>query len=208
VGNTYAYLDPELRGETYKRAREVLWAFDAAWGKSPRHLVVLNFLRPFGGPLQMMMRRYRYVEDGLVIGKPETKEVVEKARENIKLCKCLPTYLPTYLPYLPPEFLLRLVNHKNQNSGYRVEAGAAYQDQATRFTRVLENKKKLLFPGLAELLVEDVKRCDQCVYRLTYGVYEMGGFGRVKLCEGCRDEWRKYAETLPQRAAAAFAGYA
>lgn len=89
VGNTFAYLDPELRGETHGRAREVLWSFDAAWGKFPRHLVVLNFLQPFRGPLQIMMRRYRCVEDGMVIGKPETQEVVELVHENYKLCKCL-----------------------------------------------------------------------------------------------------------------------
>jgi len=130
-----------------------------------------------------------------------------RIRGRISSCvsACLPTYLTYHLSFC--YFCYALLITRIKNSGYRVEAGAAYQDQATRFARILENKERLLFPGLAELLVEDVKRCDQCVYRLTYGVHEMGEFGGVKLCEACRDEWRKYAETLPQRAAAAFAGY-
>lgn len=87
TNNTFAYVDPVVRGETYKRTREVLWAFDAVWGSSSKRIVVLNFIRPFRGPLHMMMRRYRYVEDGMVIGKAEDEEVVEQARQNYKLCK-------------------------------------------------------------------------------------------------------------------------
>ncbi|KAK0613266.1 hypothetical protein B0T14DRAFT_498802 [Immersiella caudata] len=69
----------------YKRAREVLWAYDAVWGMEPKRLVALNFLRPFGGPLHMMMLRYRYVEDGMLIGKTKDEEMVEQAGRNYKL---------------------------------------------------------------------------------------------------------------------------
>ncbi|KAK4444024.1 hypothetical protein QBC34DRAFT_475985 [Podospora aff. communis PSN243] len=85
TNNTFAYVDPAVRGETYKRTREVLWALDAAWGGSLKKIVVLNFIRPFGGPVHMMMRRYRYVEDGMIIGKLEDEEVVEQTRQKYKL---------------------------------------------------------------------------------------------------------------------------
>ena len=85
TNNTFAYVDDKLRIESFRRYREVLWALDVAWAESPPHRCVLNFLRPFGGPIHMMMRRYRFIEDGLMIGKPETSEVVRQTRDNVKL---------------------------------------------------------------------------------------------------------------------------
>lgn len=92
IHNTFAYLDPKLRVDSYRRAREVLWSIDSAWGRSPRHLVVLNHVRFFGGPMHMTMRRYRYIENGLELGRPEPEEVVADAREYYKLCEYLPPY--------------------------------------------------------------------------------------------------------------------
>ena len=85
TNSTFAYVDDEMRTESFRRCREVLWALDIAWARSPTHRCVLNFLRPFGGPIHMMMRRYRFVEDGLAIGKPETEYVIHQTRQNFKL---------------------------------------------------------------------------------------------------------------------------
>jgi hypothetical protein len=35
--------------------------------------------------MSVVMRRYRFVEDGMMIGLPETSTVVKQARQNIKL---------------------------------------------------------------------------------------------------------------------------
>jgi hypothetical protein len=66
-------------------AREVLWALDAAQAAEPAWRIVLNFLRSFGGPIQTMMRRYRFVEQCLTIGMPEDTRMVEETRKNVKL---------------------------------------------------------------------------------------------------------------------------
>lgn len=87
VHNTFSYINPKHRADTYKRTREILWAFDAAWGLSPKLLIAVNFLRPFGGPLHMMLRRYRYIEDGMIIGVAEDEKTVEQTRQNYKLCE-------------------------------------------------------------------------------------------------------------------------
>ncbi|KAK0657839.1 hypothetical protein B0T16DRAFT_434251 [Cercophora newfieldiana] len=55
TNSTFAYVDPDLRVEAFRRCREVLWA------------------------------RYRFVEDNLVIGKAETQGVVKETRRNVKL---------------------------------------------------------------------------------------------------------------------------
>ena len=89
--------------------------------------------------------------------------------------------------------------------GYRVDVREAFDEQQARFDNVISRKCELLYPGLAELLEEDVKRgCDQCEYRRNYGARTIDEFGGVKLCEACKDEWRQYSETLPQRMAEAF----
>ncbi|XP_014550457.1 hypothetical protein COCVIDRAFT_43022 [Bipolaris victoriae FI3] len=46
---------------------------------------VINFIRFFGGPIHMMMRRYRFVEEGLTLGRPDTKNVIAQTRRNVKL---------------------------------------------------------------------------------------------------------------------------
>lgn len=55
------------------------------------------------------------------------------------------------------------------------------------------------------MMDEDAKReCNQCEYSKNYGARSINEFGGVKLCDRCRDEWRQYHETLPERAANAF----
>lgn len=85
TNSTFAYAGHELRTESYRRCREVLWALDAAWARSPAHRATINFLRYFGGPIHMMMRRYRFTEEDLTIGLPETENVVVQTRQNVKL---------------------------------------------------------------------------------------------------------------------------
>lgn len=89
TNSTFAYVDSSLRKEAYKMCRELLWALDAAWvhraRSSPARRCAINFLRQFGGPIHMTMRRYRFVEDGLIVGKPETHEVVTQTRRHFKL---------------------------------------------------------------------------------------------------------------------------
>ncbi|RLU86279.1 hypothetical protein CTZ27_25225 [Streptomyces griseocarneus] len=85
IMSTFAYVDEDIRTEMYAIAREVLWMLDSEWAKYAQRRVLVNMLRSFGGPIHMMMRRYRFVEDAMVIGKPPTEETVKATRENYKL---------------------------------------------------------------------------------------------------------------------------
>ena len=59
----------------------MLWALGVVWADSPRRHVV-DFLRLFGGPINMMMRLCRLVEDNLTVGHPESEMVVAQTRQN------------------------------------------------------------------------------------------------------------------------------
>jgi hypothetical protein len=85
TNSTFAYVGHDLRTECYRRYREVLWDLDTAWAHTPAHRPVANFIRSFGGPIHMMMRRYRFVEDDLMVGRPETDHLVTQTRQNVKL---------------------------------------------------------------------------------------------------------------------------
>ncbi|EXL39376.1 hypothetical protein FOCG_18015 [Fusarium oxysporum f. sp. radicis-lycopersici 26381] len=85
TNSTFGYVGNEMRVENYRDYRDILWALDVTWAQDPAKRCVLNFVRPFGGPIHMMTRRYRFVEDGLMIGRPETDQVVELTRANFKL---------------------------------------------------------------------------------------------------------------------------
>jgi hypothetical protein len=178
TNDTFAYVDPGLREEAFRRAREVLWALDAAWAGDRARLPVLNFLRPFGGPIHIMMRRYRFVEEGLRIGMPETEEVVAQTRRNFKLWNRVDVKGP------------EVVGHND----------ASYRDAVAQ-------EGRLLFDGLAELLrLQDVdrERCGQCRYKASYGAETIGQFGGVELCRRCRQGWGEYIQSLPRRAAEVF----
>jgi hypothetical protein len=176
TNDTFAYVDPSLREAAFRRAREVLWALDVAWGRDCRRLPVVNFLRPFGGPIHMTMRRYRFVEEGLVIGKPETEEVVAQTRRNIKLW------------------------NRVDLKGEIRDDGASYRDAIKQEGRVLFEG----LADLLELQDTDRERCRECRYRPSYGAERIGQFGGVELCEGCREGWADYIRSLPRRAAEAF----
>lgn len=83
--DTFAYMPENLRIQAYRQYREILWALDTAWAHIPHGRIVLNMVRFFGGPIHMTMRRYRFVEEDLSIGRPESEEVVNNARQNMKL---------------------------------------------------------------------------------------------------------------------------
>uniref|UniRef100_UPI00389B3B01 Sesquiterpene synthases n=1 Tax=Shimazuella kribbensis TaxID=139808 RepID=UPI00389B3B01 len=86
VSNLYAYCgqDLEFRQEVYQTARSTLWALETMWCKTVQGRSAINLLKNL--PLiHMSMRRYRFVEDGLTIGKPETSAVVRAARNHVKL---------------------------------------------------------------------------------------------------------------------------
>ena len=174
--DTFAYADPALREAAFGRAREVLWALDAAWGGSPRYLPVVNFIRPFGGPIHMMMRRYRFVEEGLAIGKPETGDVVAQTREHFKLWN-------------------RVDLAEEPRAGTASYADAIRQSRRLLFAGLGE---------LLQRQEPDRERCGRCVYRMSYGAELIEHFGGVELCDGCRKGWQVYIESLPQRAMAAF----
>ncbi|KAB5582754.1 BcABA3 [Coniochaeta sp. 2T2.1] len=176
TNDTFAYVDPGLRAEAYRRAREVLWALDVAWAEAPEYLPVLNFLRPFGGPIHMTMGRYRFVEEGLTIGRPETEDVIFATRRHVKLWNRV---------------------------DWREEGGlddGSYREAIRQSDRLLfDGLSELLQrqePGR--------QRCDRCRYRMAYGAQRLGEFGGVELCSGCNEEWRLYIESLPRRAAEAF----
>ncbi|KAK0619598.1 ABA 3 protein, partial [Immersiella caudata] len=85
TNNTFAYVPSSLRTVSFRICRELLWQLDTEWAVSPPHRCIINFMRAFGGPIHLMMRRYRYVEDGLALGHPETDSVVALAERNVKL---------------------------------------------------------------------------------------------------------------------------
>lgn len=173
TNSTFGYVGQESREAAFHRCREVLWALDVAWASSHAHQCLLNCLRFFGGPIHMTCRRYRFVEDGLMIGRSETEDVVDKTRENFKLW-------------------------------YRIDSTEEYAPSSA-FLESIAQSSKLMFPGLADMLQKSNDgHCSRCVYRQTYGAEEFGQFGGVKLCDGCRENWNMYLESLPVRAAKVF----
>ncbi|KAJ7691576.1 hypothetical protein B0H17DRAFT_557715 [Mycena rosella] len=175
--NTFAYMPEEMRVKAFRQCREVLWALDAAWARQPKMQVVTNFLRFSGGAIHMMMRRYRFVDEGLTIGKPETEHVVTQTRANFKLW--------------------------NRVDANRVkEVG---EQDIQRYRDVLARSDELMFRGLAEALqTAGDGHCDTCRYRASYGAEVTHRFGGVELCERCRAEWRDFLERFPERAAQVF----
>jgi hypothetical protein len=177
VHSTFAYMPEDMRVRAFKQCREVLWALDTAWARQPKMQIVTNFLRFVGGPIHMMMRRYRFVEEGLTMGKPEVDHVVAQTRVNFKLW-----------------------NRFDVNETKDVD-----EEDMQRYRAVLARSEELLFPGLAELLESGGEgHCDSCHYRVSYGAQTIHCFGGVGLCDGCRAEWREFLESLPKRAAQQF----
>jgi hypothetical protein len=175
TNSTFQYVGGgTFRVDAFKRCREVLWALDVAWAKDPALRCVLNFLRAFGGPIHMTMRRYRFVEDGLVVGKAETDDVVDRTRKYFKLW------------------------HRVDDNGTYLRDEGRYLHVITREASLLfEGMADTL-----RIFGDD--SCKDCQYRLSYGAQRRGHFGGVVLCRCCQEEWRIYMRDLPLRAQKAF----
>lgn len=175
------YMPSELRVAAFRRCRETLWALDAAWARKPEMAAVINFVRFFGGPIHMMMRRYRFVEEGLTIGTPETEKVIRQTRKNVKLWKRV--------------------------DASRHEVSDAQDEE--RYRDLMARSHELMFPGLREYLEDDgdgsgSPPCRQCSFRESYGAAQSHDFGGVVLCESCREAWRRYSDGFATRAIVAF----
>ena len=173
TNSTFAYMPEDERISAFHAVRQVLWALDVAMADMPGHAIVTNFLRNVGGPILMTMRRYRFVEEGLTIGKTESEDIINDTRQNFKLWN-------------------------------RLDAGSATSLDIKHYNMLLSRRDDLMFPGLAEWLEADSQHCTQCVYRKTYGAQRAHCFGGVELCSECRDVWREYLKTLPERTKQAF----
>lgn len=174
--STFAYIDPALRREIFHTCRTLLWRLEVAWARDVKFLPVLNFIRWFGGPIHMTTRRYRFVDDGLTLGTPETEEVILQTRQNFKLWN-------------------RLDASDNKQDSEVPKAPPA--------TTVVN--PEFLIDGLAEMLdTDDSQHCGSCRYRPSYGADSPGQFGGVRLCDGCGQEWVDYARALPSRAEKVF----
>ncbi|KAF4554383.1 Hypothetical protein D9617_4g001370 [Elsinoe fawcettii] len=170
TNSTFAYVPEDARIEGSRRARETLWALDVAWRDERWGEVVVNFLRFFGGPIHMMMRRYRFVEEGLTIGKPEDQDVVNQTRRNVKLWN--------------------RVDRDHE----------AFAEDDEQYHYLVQERADVMFAGLPQILqTSQGVSCGDCQYNTSYGATQIQRFGGVQLCHDCRKEWRAYVQSLPQR---------
>lgn len=119
----------------------------------------------------MLMRRYRFIEDGLMLGKPETAHVVDQARQHTKLW------------YRMDDTPLR------RSTGEPFEAVMSDKDRLLfdGFADMLNRP--------------DAEKCPNCRQRTFYGTDAMQQFGGVELCDSCRHAWSDYLLTFATRAA-------
>lgn len=167
--NTFAYAGPEVRTESYRLCRKALWALDAEWATDEGKRHVLNFARFIGGPIHLTMHRYRFVEEELTIGQPETAPVVSQASHHVKLWYRFATHdaPPTRDPL--------------------------YEAAMTQRNRLLFPGFEQM------LTRPDEQKCPHCIRRSSYGAKEMGYFGGVALCPTCRTRWQAYFLAIPDR---------
>jgi hypothetical protein len=178
LSNSYAYFGSESRAGEYHVAREMLWCLDAALSVRDKAMcIAINFLRQFGVAVRVTMRRYRFCEEGLTIGRPEDQGVIDQTKRHHKLW--------------------------NRVTMDRVEPGGTAD--ASRWERIQPMVIRLFFPGMDELLEEAAQNpCKECRIREVYGAEGAGKFGGVELCDGCRQKWRLHMRSFPMRAAKVF----
>jgi len=185
TNSTFAYVPTDARIEAFRVARELLWALDVYYAApNKKGVALMNFLRFFGGPIHMMMRRYRFVEEDLSIGRTETGDVVAQTRRNVKLWNRVDASDAKEDLPLPPEVA-----------------------QVDRYKSLLQRKDDLMFPELHDILEgAGDPQCGQCRYRSSYGAKQIHKFGGVGLCSGCKSMWRDYVLSLPERVLEFFPG--
>jgi hypothetical protein len=175
TNNTFAYMPEDIRVDAFRVCRELLWSLDTAYALLPEHQIVMNFVRFFGGPIHMMMRRYRFVEETLSMGRPENQAVIQQTRENFKLWNRIDA----------EDEALRI-----DEARYRVMIGL---------------EEKLMFPGLADLLERaGQSEPSESEEAVSIGAKDMLQFSGVKLSTDRQETWRNFHESLPQRAKKAF----
>ncbi|KAH3913833.1 hypothetical protein HBH56_094860 [Parastagonospora nodorum] len=137
-----------------------------------------KFIRFFGGPIHMMMLRYRFVEEGLAQGKPETKRVIADTRKNVKLW----------------------------NRGDEQEKVKGQERESLeQYRHVLSQEKVLLSNALAAMLEGAHEGlCSKCSYRETYAAPQAHTFGGVVLCARCKQKLGAYTEIILERTVKTF----
>jgi len=174
TNSTFGYVGGETRIECFRLYREVLWALDVVWARHPAKRCVLNFTRFFGGPIHMTTRRYRFVEDELMIGRPETEQVVALTRENFKLWN-------------------RVEGSSTQLIQDDYYAKVMEQSEKIMFPGLCD-----LLQSSA------LKHCPHCAHAAVNCFKDIEQFGGVQLCNKCKEEWRSYMQEFPMRFATAF----
>ena len=174
TNSTFGYVGGETRVECYRLYREILWALDAAWARDPKNRCVLNFMRFFGGTIHMTTRRYRFVEDGLMIGRPETENVVELTRDNFKLWNRVE----------------EINAHPDQEKRYTDIVVQSDQLMFPGFCDLLQSSAR--------------KHCPCCSYAAPNSSRAIHQFGGVRLCHECKEDWRSYMRAFPTRLGVAF----
>ncbi|KAG9250655.1 uncharacterized protein F5Z01DRAFT_665596 [Emericellopsis atlantica] len=178
TNSTFAYFEADARVKLFKLYRMLLWALDVEWATDASKRCILNFLRPFGGPLHMMTRRYRFVEDDLMIGKPETEVVVDLTRGHFKLW-----------------------NRVEETADETV----AQLTSDERYAGFIAQSGKLMFDGFCDLLQRNGSRdCANCRLRPPGTSRAIHQFGGIQLCRQCKEDWGLYMDAFPARVAAAF----
>lgn len=167
-------MPPDLRIAAYRHCRELLWALDAAWYRRPGMQCVTSFLRYFGGPLHMMMRRYRFVEENLTVGQQEDASVVDQTRNHYKLWNRIDA------------------GKAERTDSERYELIVANSDTLLYPGLVEEIQKS-----------ED-GNCGTCLYRSSYGAETTHRFGGVQLCASCQTKWEDYLLSIRERAEKVF----
>lgn len=174
TNNTFAYVPSEMRLKAFQVARELLWALDVAWAQRPELRCVVNFIRFFGGPIHMMMRRYRFVEESLTIGKPEDDVVIRQTRENFKLWN--------------------RIDARGKNIK-QLDRYMAIMDT---------KEKNMFDGLAEFLETSDDNRWECCLFKDSYGAETRHEFGGVQVCDECKLQWRDFVAALPARAVQAF----
>lgn len=224
TNSTFAYVPPDIRIEAFRVARELLWALDVAYAQKPGGLALMNFTRFFGGPIHMMMRRYRFVEEDLTVGKAETAAVVDETRHNVKLWNRVDAQNTAAAGMTPAATVVHRTAPSTNSSGSdsakrsnSIDSAGSNSDSdsgtepdmeapgAERFWSLMKRSQELMFPELASFLKRSgTPHCDRCRYRASYGAQTLHRFGGVELCGGCRAMWRGYVKSLPERVQQAF----
>lgn len=168
TNNTFAYVPWDMRIESFRIAREMLWALDSYYVRNPMGPLMVNFVRIVGGPVHMMMRRYRFVEEDCTIGRVEGDDIIELARQKVKLWNRVD---------VAPK-----PDANGNTDTVKAPGVQRYQDLMAR-------RDEWMFPGLPEAF-EAGEKCEDCAYRASYGAEVRHKFGGVQLCQGCRDKFR------------------